>query len=62
LEDCGGNANNAVRLLRLPVLLFKAALAYAQAFPEEIDADRAAGRQSTEELERLAPNHSFIRA
>jgi uncharacterized protein (DUF433 family) len=61
LEDCGGNAAKAARLLRLPELLLKAALAYAQAFPEEIAADRAAGRQSSRELERLVPNHSFIR-
>jgi len=61
LEDCDGNAKKAGRLLRLPVLLFKAALAYAQAFPVEIAADRAAGRQSAEDLERLVPNHSFIR-
>jgi hypothetical protein len=43
LEDCGGNATKAARLLRLPVLLLQGALAYAQAFPEEIAADRAAG-------------------
>ncbi len=61
LEDCKGNANKAARMLRLPALLMKAALAYAQAFPDEIAEDRAAGRQSAEELERLVPNHSFIR-
>jgi uncharacterized protein (DUF433 family) len=59
LEDCGGNVAKAARLLRLPELLLRAALAYARAFPEEIAADRAAGRQSSEELERLVPNHSF---
>ena len=61
LEDCDGDANKAARLLRLPRLLLKAALAYAKTFPEEIAADREAGRQSSEELERLVPNHSFIR-
>lgn len=61
LEDCDGDANKAARLLRLPGLLLKAALAYAKAFPEEIAADREAGRQSSEELEPLVPNHSFIR-
>ena len=49
------------RLLRLPEALVESGLAYALAFPEEIAADRAAGRQSSEELERLVPNHSFIR-
>src|SRR6266849_1993736 len=60
-EDCGGDARKAARLLRLPALLFKAALAYAKAFPEEIAADRAAGRRPLEELESLVPNHSFLR-
>jgi hypothetical protein len=40
----------AARLLRLPALLFKAALAYAKAFPDEIAADRAAGRRPLDEL------------
>lgn len=61
-EDCGGNAEKAARLLRLPVLLMKAALSYAQAFPSEIAADRSLGHRPLEELERLVPNHSFIRA
>ena len=61
LEDCGGDAGKAARLLRLPALLLKAALVYAEEFPDEITADGAAGRQSTEDLERLVPNHSFIR-
>jgi len=61
VQDCGGNASKAARLLRLPALLLKAAMVYAQAFPEEIAADRAAGRQSADELERLVPNYSFIR-
>ena len=41
--------------------LLKAALAYARAFPDEIAADRAAGRQPLEELDTLVPNHSFLR-
>src|SRR5207253_3713082 len=40
VEDCGGNAEKAARLLRLPTLLLKAALGYARAFPKEIAADR----------------------
>src|SRR5262249_18479057 len=36
IEDCRGNARQAARLLRLPVLLLQAALLYAKAFPEEI--------------------------
>ncbi len=60
-EDCGGDAAKAARLLRLPLLLLKAALAYAKAFPDEIAADRAAGRRPIEELDTLVPNHSFLR-
>jgi hypothetical protein len=60
-EDCGGDAEKAAKLLRLPALLFRAALAYAKAFPEEIAADREAGHQPLEELETLLPNHSFLR-
>jgi hypothetical protein len=60
-EDCGHNAEKAARLLRLPVLLLKAALNYAEAFPDEIAADRALGHRPLEELERLVPNHSYIR-
>lgn len=61
VEDCRGNAQKAAKLLRLPVLLLQAAIAYARAFPEDIAADRAAGRQPIEELDRLVPNHSFLR-
>ncbi len=61
VEDCQGSAEEAARLLRLPILLFKAALAYAKAFPEEIEADRAAGRRPLDELDTLVPNHSFLR-
>ncbi len=61
IEDCKGDAQKAARLLRLPVLLLRAALAYARAFPEEIAADRAAGRRPLEELDALVPNHSFLR-
>src|SRR6266566_196099 len=53
VEDCAGNAEKASKLLRLPPLLLKAALAYAKAFPKEIGADREAGTQSLEELENL---------
>ena len=61
VEDCGGDAGKAARLLRLPPLLLQAAINYSQAFPEEIAADREAGRQPLEELDRLVPNHSFLR-
>src|SRR5258708_2718817 len=61
VEDCKGNAEKAARLLRLPTLLLKAALAYAKAFPQEIVADRAAGHRPPEEIDPLVPNHSFLR-
>lgn len=61
VEDCGGDAEKAAGLLRLPVLLFKAALVYAKAFPDDIAADREAGRRPLEELDTLVPNHSFLR-
>ena len=61
VEDCGGDADKAARLLRVPVLLLKAALAYARAFPDEIGADRAAGHRPLEELDTLVPGHSFLR-
>ena len=61
VEESGGDADKAAKLLRLPVLLLRAALAYARDFPEEIAADNEAGRQPLEELERLVPNHSFVR-
>src|SRR5437879_13127230 len=44
-EDCANDVEKAAKLLRLPVLLFKAALLYAKAFPDEIGADRDAGRR-----------------
>ena len=61
VNDCRGKADKAAKLLQIPPLLFKAALVYAKAFPEEIAADREAGHQSLDDLERLMPNHSFIR-
>jgi hypothetical protein len=61
VDDCGGNAEKAAKLLRIPHLLLNAAIVYAQAFPEEIAADREAGHQSLDDLGRLVPNHSFIR-
>ncbi len=61
VEDCRGQAGKAAKLLRLPVLLLKAALAYASAFPDDIAADREAGRRPLEELNTLVPNHSFLR-
>jgi len=61
VEDCGGNADKAAKLIRLPQLLLKAALVYAKAFPEEIAADRDAGHRPIEELDALVPNHSFLR-
>jgi hypothetical protein len=61
VEDCRGDTEKASKLLRLPGLLLQAALAYAKAFPEEIAADREAGRRPLEELDRLVPNHSFLR-
>ncbi len=61
VKDCRGNAERAGKLLRLPVLLLRAALAYAEAFPEEIAVDCEAGRRPLEELNALVPNHSFLR-
>ncbi|MBM3882068.1 MAG: hypothetical protein FJ387_20500 [Verrucomicrobia bacterium] len=61
VADCRGDAEKASKLLRLPPLLLKAAINYAQAFPEEIAADRHAGRQPLEDLAGLVPNHSFLR-
>ncbi|MBI4026544.1 MAG: hypothetical protein HY360_16275 [Verrucomicrobia bacterium] len=61
VADCGGDAEQAAKLLRLPPLLLKAALVYARVFPEEIAADREAGRQPLENLDTLVPNHSFLR-
>ena len=61
VEDCDGDADKAAKLLRLPPLLLKAAIHYSRAFPEEIAAGREAGRRPLEELDRLVPNHSFLR-
>jgi len=59
IQDCKDSAERAAKLLRAPVLLLKAAQTYARCFPEEIAADRAAGRRPLEELDTLVPNHSF---
>jgi hypothetical protein len=61
VEDCGGDTRKTAKLLRLPGMLLEAALAYASAFPDEIAADREAGRQPLAELGALVPNHSFLR-
>lgn len=61
VTECNGDAEKAARLLRLPVLLLQAAMTYSRAFPEEVAADREAGRQPIEDLDRLVPNHSFLR-
>ena len=61
VEDCGGDAEKAAKLLRLPLLLLKAALLYAKAFPQEINAVRAAGHRPLDDLDRLVPNHSFLK-
>lgn len=61
IQDCGGNTRRAAELLRVPELLLKAAQLYADEFGTEIAEDRAAGRRPLEELERLVPNHSFLR-
>ena len=61
VKDCGGDAEEAARLLRLPALLLKAALIYAKAFPKEISAARSAGHRPLEDLDNLVPNHSFLR-
>src|SRR5258706_755626 len=60
VEDCSGNVQKAAKLLRLPVLLLKAALLYGKAFPDEIEADREAGRRPLEDLVNLVPNHSLL--
>ena len=60
VEDCGGDAEKAAKLLRLRPLLLKAALLYAKAFPQEINAARAAGYRPLDDLDRLVPNHSFL--
>lgn len=61
VADCDGDDEKAARLLRLPALLLQAALTYSRAFPDEVAADREAGRRPLEELNRLVPNHSFLR-
>lgn len=61
VDDCRGNAEKAAKLLRLPVLLLKAALIYAKAFPHEIAADRDAGYRPVDDLDSLVPNHAFLR-
>jgi len=61
IQDCGGDFKRASRLLKLPLLLLKAASVYAAEFPEEIAADREAGHRPLDELESLVPNHSFLR-
>lgn len=61
VEDCRGDAAKAAKLLRLPRLLLQAALSYSRAFPDEIAADRGAGRRPLDELDSLVPNHSFLR-
>lgn len=61
VKECRGNAEKAARLLRLPVILLKAALAYAKAFPKEVEADREAGHLPLDDLDSLVPNHSFLR-
>ncbi len=61
VHDCRGDSAKAAKLLRLPMLLLQAALAYTRSFPDEIAADREAGHRPLEELETLAPNHSFLR-
>lgn len=61
VEDCSGNTNKAARLLRLPLLLLKAALVYAKEFPTEIAADRQLGHRPLGDLDTLVPNHSFLR-
>ena len=61
IEECGGNVNRTSRLLKIPQLLLKAALIYADEFREEIAADREAGHRPLEELDALVPNHSFLR-
>lgn len=61
VEDCGGEAAKAAKVLRVPFLLLGAAMVYARAFPQEIAADREAGRRPLEELDTLVPNHSFLR-
>src|SRR2546428_10500706 len=60
VQDCGGDAEKAAKLLRLPLLLLKAALLYAKSFPQEINAVRAAGHRPLDDLDRLVPNHSFL--
>jgi hypothetical protein len=61
VEDCRGDAEKAAGLLRLPELLLKAAMLYAKAFPDEIAADREAGRRPLDDFDSLVPNHSFLR-
>ncbi len=61
VEDYGGEAEKAAKLLRVPLLLLKAALLYARAFPQEINAARAAGHRPLDDLDQLVPNHSFLK-
>jgi len=61
VEECGGSVEKAAKLLRLAPLLLHSALTYANAYPKEIEADREAGKAPLDDLERLVPNHSFVR-
>jgi hypothetical protein len=61
LKECGGKLDKAAKLLRIPRLLLASAGTYAAAFPREIEADRAAGTEPVADLEKLVPNHSFLR-
>ena len=53
VDDCKGNLPKAAKLLRLPMLLLQAAMAYKNAFPEEIAADQEAVSRTLEDLETL---------
>jgi uncharacterized protein (DUF433 family) len=56
LQDCEGDIQKVADLLEIPIIQVKAAMNYAAAFPEEIDAAIADNSPSIVELQRLLPN------
>jgi hypothetical protein len=56
VRDFDGDVAKAAAHLEKPEIWFKAAMNYAEAFPEEIEAAIADNHPSFEELKRLLPN------
>jgi hypothetical protein len=60
LRDNGGNVNAVAAQLQCPTANVHEALRYAQAYPDEIDAESAQGSPSYEELKRILPDLHLI--